>query len=282
MTTALQFSVYDMCHCYNNLNSTHTLNMIVYFCPFGLQFELLQQTQMRWPSWFQDLESYQPMGGGLSLVQLTAVIWCSFARTKLTKPLHQTTCSTMRGAFVTLMAMAASCSRKIPAPLGQAYSTGGGFTASATTPCSSGSIIRSSNQSSIISPAMITVLCNFHSRGGAVFTHHTMGFMNHHIQRFVDTACCQIIFSVWKASSFHAMDGFCKPDMRRCGSCQQQICTTWFVLISRLSHVFCCCSTTLFCWILCTVVSLKHSSGLKDRYLSGIKCILTHLRRMYW
>ena len=60
MTTALQFSVYDMCHCYNNLNSTHTLNMIVYFCPFGLQFELLQQTQMRWPSWFQDLESYQP------------------------------------------------------------------------------------------------------------------------------------------------------------------------------------------------------------------------------
>ena len=52
-------------------------------------------------------------------------------------------------------------------------------------------------------------------------------------------------------------------------------------LISRLSHVFCCCSTTLFCWILCTVVSLKHSSGLKDRYLPGIKCILTHLRRMY-
>ena len=45
MTTTLQFSVYDMCHCYNNLNSTHTLNMIVYFCPFGLQFELLQQTQ---------------------------------------------------------------------------------------------------------------------------------------------------------------------------------------------------------------------------------------------
>ena len=84
MTTVLQFFVYDMCHCYNNLNSTHTLNMIVYFCPFGLQFELLQQTQMRWPSWFQDLESYQPMGGGLSLVQLTAVIWCSFARTKLT------------------------------------------------------------------------------------------------------------------------------------------------------------------------------------------------------
>ena len=220
MTTTLQFSVYDMCHCYNNLNSTHTLNMIVYFCPFGLQFELLQQTQMRWPSWFQDLESYQPMGGGLSLVQLTAVIWCSFACTKLTKPFHQTTCSTMPGEFVTLMAMAASCSRKIPAPLGQAYSTGGGFTASATTPCSSGSIIRSSNQSSIISPAMITVLCNFHPRGGAVFTHHTMGFMNHHIQRFVDTACCQIIFSVWKASSFHAMDGFCKPDMRRCGSCQ--------------------------------------------------------------
>ena len=31
---------------------------------------------------------------------------------------------------------------------------------------------------------------------GTVFTHHTMGFMNHHIQRFVDTACCQIIFSV--------------------------------------------------------------------------------------
>ena len=50
MTMALQFSVYDMCHCYNNLNSTHTLNMIVYFCPFGLQFELLKQTQMRWPS----------------------------------------------------------------------------------------------------------------------------------------------------------------------------------------------------------------------------------------
>ena len=74
MTTALQFSVYDVCHCYNNLNSTHTLNMIVYCCPFGLQFELLQQTQMRWPSRFQDLESYQPMGGGLSLVQLTAVI----------------------------------------------------------------------------------------------------------------------------------------------------------------------------------------------------------------
>ena len=121
MTMTLQFSVYDMCHYYNNLNSTHTLNKIVYFCPFGLQFELLQQTQMRWPSWFQDLESYQPMGGGLSLVQLTAVIWCSFARTKLTKPLHQTTCSTMRGAFVTLMAMAASCSRKIPALLGQAY-----------------------------------------------------------------------------------------------------------------------------------------------------------------
>ena len=45
MTTALQFSVYDMCHCYNNLNSTHTLNMIVYFCPFGLQFELLQQSK---------------------------------------------------------------------------------------------------------------------------------------------------------------------------------------------------------------------------------------------
>ena len=136
MTTALQFSVYDMCHCYNNLNSTHTLNMIVYFYPFGLQFELLQQTQMRWPSWFQDLESYQPMGGGLSLVQLTAVILCSFARIKLSKPLHQTTCSTMRGAFATLMAMAASCSRKIPAPLGQAYSTGGGFTALATTPTS--------------------------------------------------------------------------------------------------------------------------------------------------
>uniref|UniRef100_A0A452XBV5 NAC domain-containing protein n=1 Tax=Aegilops tauschii subsp. strangulata TaxID=200361 RepID=A0A452XBV5_AEGTS len=47
--------------------------------------------------------------------------------------------------------------------LGQAYSTGGGFTASATTPCSSGTIIRSSNKSSIISPAMITVLCKFHS-----------------------------------------------------------------------------------------------------------------------
>ena len=44
--------------------------MIVYFYPFDLQFELLQQTQMRWPSWFQDLESYQPMGGGLSLIQL--------------------------------------------------------------------------------------------------------------------------------------------------------------------------------------------------------------------
>ena len=73
MTTTLQFSVYDMCHCYNNLNSTHTLNMIVYFFPFGLQFELLQQTQMRWPSWFQDLESYQPMGGGLSLVQLMLI-----------------------------------------------------------------------------------------------------------------------------------------------------------------------------------------------------------------
>ena len=136
------------------------------------------------------------MGGGLSLVQLTAVISCSFARTKLTKPFHQTTCSTMPGEFVTLMAMAASCSRKILALLGQAYSTGGGFTALATTPYSSGSIIRSSNQSSIISPAMITVLCNFHSRGGAVFTHHNMGFMNHHIQRFIDTACCQIIFSV--------------------------------------------------------------------------------------
>ena len=50
MTTALQFSVYDMCHYYNNLNFIHTLNMIVYFCPFGLQFELLYQTQMRWPS----------------------------------------------------------------------------------------------------------------------------------------------------------------------------------------------------------------------------------------
>jgi hypothetical protein len=72
------------------------------------------------------------------------------------------------------------------------------------------------------------------------------------------------------------MNGFCKPDMRRCGSCQQQICTTWFVVISRLSHVSYCCSMTLFCWILCTVVSLK------DRYLSGIKCILTHLCRMYW
>ena len=59
-----------------------------------------------------------------------------------------------------------------------------------------GSIIRSSNQSSIISPAMIIVLCNFHSPGGTVFTHHTMGFMNNHIQRFVDTASCQIIFSV--------------------------------------------------------------------------------------
>ena len=97
MTTTLQFSVYDMCHCYSNLNSTHTLNMIVYFCPFGLQSKLLQQTQMRWPSWFQDLESYQPMGGGLSLIQLTVVIWCSFARTKSTKLFHQTTCSTMRG-----------------------------------------------------------------------------------------------------------------------------------------------------------------------------------------
>ena len=43
---------------------------------------------------------------------------------------------------------------------------------------------------------MITVLCNFHSPGGTVFTHHTMGFMNHHIQRFIDTACCQIIFIV--------------------------------------------------------------------------------------
>ena len=50
MTTALQFSIYDMCQWYNNLNSTHTLNMIVYFCPFGLQSKLLQQTQMRWPS----------------------------------------------------------------------------------------------------------------------------------------------------------------------------------------------------------------------------------------
>src|SRR3954465_3829101 len=90
-------------------------------------------------------------------------------------------------SVVTLMALATSCSRKIPAPLGQAYSTGGEFTASATTPCSSGSIIRSSNKSSIISLAMITVLCNFHSRGGAVFTHHTMGFMNHHIQIFVGT-----------------------------------------------------------------------------------------------
>ena len=155
-----------ICHCYNNLNSTHTLNMIVCFCPFRLQFELLQQTQMCWPSWFQDLESYQPMGAGLSLDQLTTVNWCSFAHTKLTKPLHQTTCSIMRGEFVTLMAMAASCSRKIPAPLGQAYSIGGGFTASTNTPCSSGSIIRSSNQSSIISLTMITVLCNFHSRGG--------------------------------------------------------------------------------------------------------------------
>ena len=283
MTTTLQFSVYDMCHYYNNLNSTHTLNMIVYFCPFGLQFELLQQTQMRWP----------PCSRTWNHTSRWVVVYRSFNWRRsfdahshvpnwpnhYIKP-HAVQCV---GAFVTLMAMAASCSRKIPALLGWAYSTGGGFTGSATTPCSSGSIIRSSNQSSIISPTMITVLCNFHSPGeGTVFTHHTMGFMNHHIQRFVDTACCQIIFSVWKASSFHAMDGFCKPDMRRCGSCQQQICTTWFVLISRLSHVFCCCSTTLFCWILCTIVSLKHSSGLKDRYLSGIKCILTHLRRMYW
>ena len=59
-----------------------------------------------------------------------------------------------------------------------------------------GSIIRSSNQSSIISPTMITMLCNFHLPGGTVFTHRTMGFLNHHIQRFVDTACCEIIFSV--------------------------------------------------------------------------------------
>ena len=81
---------------------------------------------------------------------------------------------------------------KDPSSVGPAVSTGGGFTASTTTPCSPGSII----QSSIISPAMITMLCNFHSPGGTVFTHHTMGFMNHHIQRFVDTACCQIIFSV--------------------------------------------------------------------------------------
>ena len=147
MTTTLQFSVYDMRHCYNNLYSTHTLKMSVHFCPFGLQFDLLQQAQKRWPSWFQDLESYQSMGGGLSLVQLTTVIWCSFVRTKLTKPFHQTTCSTMPGAFMALMVMDASCSRKILAPLGQAYSTGGGFIASATTPCSSGSIIRSSNQS---------------------------------------------------------------------------------------------------------------------------------------
>ena len=50
MTMALQFSVYDMCHGYNILCSTLTLNMIIYFWPFGLQFELLQQMQMRWPS----------------------------------------------------------------------------------------------------------------------------------------------------------------------------------------------------------------------------------------
>ena len=31
---------------------------------------------------------------------------------------------------------------------------------------------------------------------GTVFIHHTMGFMNHHIQRFVYTACCQIVFNV--------------------------------------------------------------------------------------
>src|SRR3954470_3857802 len=55
---------------------------------------------------------------------------------------------------------------KDPSSVGQAYSTGGGFIASTTTPYSSGSIIRSSNQSSIISPVMITVLCNFHSQGG--------------------------------------------------------------------------------------------------------------------
>ena len=85
---------------------------------------------------------------------------------------------------------------KDPSSIGPGVLTGGRFTALATTPCSSGSIIRSSNQSSIISPAMITVLCNFHSPGGTMFTHHTMGFMNHHIQRFVDTACCQVISSV--------------------------------------------------------------------------------------
>ena len=50
MTTTLQFSVYDTCHYYNNLNFTHTLKMSVHFCPFGLQFDLLQQIQMRWPS----------------------------------------------------------------------------------------------------------------------------------------------------------------------------------------------------------------------------------------
>ena len=188
----------------------------------------------------------------------------------------------MRGAFVTLMAMAASCSRKIPSPLGQAYSTGGGFYS-----LDNHSLFLRLNYL-IIQPIIDHIISDDYCAmqlpfaRGAVFTHHTMGFMNHHSQRFVDIACCQIIFSVWKASSFHAMDGFCKPDMRRCGSCQQQICTTWFVLICRLNHVFCCCSTTLFCWILCIVVSLKHSSGLKDRYLSGIKCILTHLRRMYW
>ena len=167
MTTALQFSIYDMCHCYNNLNSTHTLNIIVYFCHFGLQFELLQQTQMRWPSWFQDLESYQPMGGGLSLVQLTNDSHLMLIRTyqidqTITSNHMQYNAWGVRdidgyGCFVF---------EKDPSSVGPGVFNWSGFTASATTPCSSGSIIRSSNQSSIISPVMITVLCNFHSRGG--------------------------------------------------------------------------------------------------------------------
>ena len=133
-----------------------------------------------WPSWFQDLESYQPMGGDLSLVQLTAVIWCSFTCTKFTKPLHQTTFSTMLGRswhwWLWLLRVRERSQLHWAGVFNwrRVYSLG------------NHSMFLGLNYP-IIQP-MIDHITRDDYRAmqlpfarGTVFTHHTMGFMNHHI-----------------------------------------------------------------------------------------------------
>src|SRR4051812_45502106 len=196
MTMALQFSVYDMCHCYNNLNSTHTLNMIVYFCPFGLQFEFVAADANALAfmiprpgiipanGWWFIARSAD--GGHLMLIRMYQI------DQTITSNHMQYNAWGVRdidgyGCFVF---------EKDPSSVGP-----GVFNWKRVYSLNNHSLFLGLNYL-IIQPIIDHIpgddYCAMQlpfAMGGCVYTSY-MGFMNHHIQRFVDTACCQIIFSV--------------------------------------------------------------------------------------